>query len=161
MLKEFKSNNPNLYEFIAFNLLSNIATIVNFAVLNFCKIFLFNNLNDIGFVFGIFDYSVENGGLGSFLSFFISYALAQTVNYFIQRKFVFSSTNKKSITVIIYIITIILVYAICLYVPTIIMSPLTSMFGVFWGANLTNLVNIIIQVVINYPVMKFIVMKKY
>ncbi len=159
-IKQFKADHENLYEFIMFNILSNIATITNFLVLNLSKSFLFPSLSDRPFSFWIFDYSESNGGLGGFLAFLLSYACAQTVNFIVQRKLVFGANNKLGKSIIIYIITIFVVYLICLYVPTLVMAPLTKLVGEFWAMNLTNVLNIIIQVVINYPIMKFVIMKK-
>lgn len=159
-IRKFKADHANLYEFIMFNLLSNIATITNFVVINISSSFLFASLSNVDFKFWIFDYSVPNGGLSGFLAFLLSYACAQAVNFVVQRKLVFGANNKLDKAIVIYIITILAVYMICLYMPTLLMAPFTRYFGSFWATNLTNVVNILIQVVINYPVMKFVIMKK-
>jgi putative flippase GtrA len=143
-----------------FNILANIATITNFVVLNIGKNLLFSALGNTSFSFWLFDYSVANGGLGGFLSFLLSYACAQTVNFIVQRKLVFGSTRKLGLNVVIYVFFVVVVYLICLYAPTLVMQPLTSWVGGFWATNLANALNILIQVVIMYPVLKFIVMKK-
>ena len=159
-IKKFKDDHANLYEFIMFNLLSNIATLTNFVVLNISIIFLFSSLSNQPFKFWIFYYPVEVGGLGGFLAFLLSYACAQVVNFVVQRKLVFGANNALGKGIPIYIVTIFLVYLICLYVPTITMAPFTLWFGNVWATNLTNVVNVMIQVIINYPMMKFVIMKK-
>ena len=159
-IKRFKADHANLYEFIMFNLLSNIATITNFVVLNISVMFLFRSLTSEPFKFWIFDYPVKTGGLGGFLAFLLSYACAQAVNFVVQRKLVFGANNELGKGIPIYIATIFAVYLICLYVPTLTMAPFTTWFGSVWATNLTNVVNIMIQVVINYPMMKFVIMKK-
>lgn len=159
-IRSFREKNANIYEFIMFNLLSNIATITNFLVLNLSTNVLFRSLANRDFKLWIFDYPVRNGGLGSFLAFLLAYACAQIVNFIVQRKLVFNSNHKLRAAVPIYILTILAVYVICLYVPTLIMEPIASIVGTGWAANLTNMVNIFIQVVIIYPVLKFVVMKK-
>ncbi len=159
-IKRFKERHANAYEFIMFNLLSNIATITNFVILNLGNAVLFASLANRDFSFWIFDYSVENGGLGGFLSFLLSYACAQTVNFIVQRKLVFGANNKLGKSIPIYIVTILVVYFICLYIPTIVVAPLTNIVGNFWAVNIANIINIIVQVVINYPVMKFVIMRK-
>jgi putative flippase GtrA len=108
----------------------------------------------------VFDYSIASGGLCGFLSFLLSYACAQTVNFIVQRKLVFGSNKKLGLNVLIYIFFVIVLYLICLYVPTLVMYPLTVMVGSLWAANISNALNILIQVVVMYPVLKFIVMKK-
>lgn len=159
-IKRFKNNNSEIYEFIMFNLLSNIATITNFIVLNIGMIFLFNSLLEQPFSFWIFDYSAETGGLGGFLSFLLSFFCAQAVNFVVQRNLVFNSNNKLGAAIPIYLFTVIVVYVICLYIPTIALGPISSIVGSFWGMNITNAINIFVQVLIIYPVLKFVVMKK-
>lgn len=158
-ISDLKKRHPDIYEFIMFNLLANIATITNFAVLLIGNNLLFKTLADIEFVWGPFDYSAANGGLSSFLSFLLSYACAQTVNFIVQRKMVFNTDNRLGKAIPIYILTILIVYIICLYVPTLIVAPLTEIIGGL-AIYAANCVNIMIQVIILYPAMKFIIMKK-
>lgn len=156
----FREKHAELYEFIMFNLLSNIATITNFAVLNLGNSVLFKSLMDVPFAFWIFDYSVESGGLGGFLAFLVSFFCAQAVNFVVQRNLVFNSNNKLGSAIPIYLFTVVVVYVICLYVPTLILEDVSALVGSFWGMNITNAVNILIQVIIIYPVLKFVVMKR-
>lgn len=155
----WRERHPDLYEFIMFNLLANIATITNFVVLALGNSLLFRAFADTPFVFGPFDYSVANGGLCGFLSFLLSYGCAQTVNFIVQRKAVFHANNKLGPAIAIYIVAVLAVYFICLYVPTLIVEPLSRFVG---GAApyIANCVNILIQVIILFPTMKFLVMKK-
>lgn len=159
-MKELKEAHGNVYEFIMFNLLSNIATITNFVMLNLGSSLIFRSLADRDFKFWIFDYPVKNGGLSSFMAFLLAYACAQIVNFIVQRKLVFNSNHKLRAAIPIYILTILIVYIICLYVPTIVMGPLSGVVGNLWATNITNAINIFIQVIIIYPVLKFVVMKK-
>ncbi len=159
-LRDLKVKYANVFEFIMFNLLSNIATITNFLVLNICQSFVFNTLTSKPFSFWIFNYSAENGGLGGFLSFLISYACAQTVNFIVQRKLVFNSNNKLGKSIAFYIFTVLVIYLICLYIPTLILPILNNKIGNLWAMNLANVFNIIVQVIVIYPVMKFVIMKK-
>lgn len=160
LIKRFKQSHAELYEFIMFNILSNIATITNFIVLNIGNMILFKALAEQSFSFWIFDYSVESGGLGGFLAFLISFFCAQIVNFIVQRNLVFNSNNKLGAAIPIYLLTVVVVYIICLYIPTIVLEPISSLVGKFWGMNLTNVINIMVQVAIIYPVLKFVVMKK-
>lgn len=156
----FREKHAELYEFIMFNLLSNIATITNFAVLNLSNSVLFKSLMDVPFAFWIFDYNVESGGLGGFLAFLVSFFCAQAVNFVVQRNLVFNSNNKLGSAIPIYLFTVVVVYVICLYVPTLILEDVSALVGNFWGMNITNAINILIQVIIIYPVLKFVVMKR-
>lgn len=159
-IKKFKSKHEQLYEFIMFNLLSNIATITNFVVLNLGNSILFKALMDREFSFWIFNYTVESGGLGGFLSFLVSFFCAQAVNFVVQRNLVFNSNNKLGAAIPIYLLTVVAVYIICLYIPTVVLEPISARVGNFWGTNLTNVINIFVQVIIIYPVLKYVVMKK-
>ena len=159
-IKGFKERHSELYEFIMFNIFSNIATITNFAVLNLGNTVLFKALMDVPFAFWIFDYNVENGGLGGFLAFLVSFFCAQAVNFIVQRNLVFNSNNKLGSAIPIYLATVVIVYVICMYIPTLILNDLSALVGKFWGMNLTNAINILVQVIIIYPVLKFVVMKR-
>jgi putative flippase GtrA len=158
-VNKFKDKYPDIYQFIIFNILSNIATITNFAVLNLSNSLLFRSFTSVDFQWWIFDYSVANGGLGGFLAFFLSYACAQTVNFFVQRNMVFKSDNKLSKGILLYFGTVAVVYVICMYVPTLLMTPLMRLVGNVWATNIINVVNIMIQVIIIYPMLKFVIMK--
>lgn len=158
-IREWKRKHPGVYEFIMFNLLANIATITNFIVLFLGNHFLFRSFGEIGFSWGPFDYSVENGGLCGFLSFLLSYGCAQTVNFIVQRKAVFHANNRLGPAIAVYIAAVLVVYGICLYVPTLIVAPLSAYIGEA-ATYLANCVNILIQVIILFPTMKFLVMKK-
>jgi len=160
VLKNFKAKHYELYEFILFNLLSNIATITNFIVLNIGNSILFKSLTDTAFSFWIFNYKTESGGLGGFLAFLLSFFCAQAVNFIVQRNLVFNSNNKLGSAIPIYLLTVMIVYVICLYIPTLVLEPISAIVGSFWGMNLTNAINILVQVIIIYPVLKFVVMKK-
>jgi putative flippase GtrA len=157
--RKWRDEHRNIYEFIMFNLMGNIATITNFAVLALGTNVLFRSLASQDFIWGPFNYAVENGGLAGFISFLLSYAVAQTVNFIVQRKAVFHANNKLAWPIVVYIITLLIVYFICLYVPTIITVPLASIFGDF-AIYVSNFVNIVIQVIIVFPVMKLIIMKQ-
>lgn len=160
MLKQFKDKHHNIYEFIMFNLLSNIATVTNFIVLNVCTNLIFKSLETQEFRFLIFDYSLENGGLRGFLSFLVSFFVAQTVNFVVQRKLVFNANNELGKAIPIYLLAVIVVYIICLYIPTLLLGPISEAIGFVWASNAVNAVNILVQVILMYPVMKFVIMKK-
>ena len=113
-IRGFREKHAELYEFILFNLFSNIATITNFAVLNLGNSLLFKSLMDVPFAFWIFDYTVESGGLGGFLAFLLSFFCAQAVNFIVQRNLVFNSNNKLGSAIPIYLFTVVVVYVICL-----------------------------------------------
>ena len=152
---------PNLWEFILFNVLSNVATVVNFVVVWLCTGFVFRSFSQTPFRFLIFNYTnVEQDlGLGGFLSFLTATALAQAVNFFVQKNFVFRSNAAFSQAVPKYI---------CLAVLLVIGSAALPAYSQsFFGKlglpqavtpTLANVVNIVVQVAVSYPAMKFWIM---
>ncbi len=162
-IKRWIGHHPGLWEFILFNLLSNCATITNFVVLWLCNGFIFTPFRSQPFHFFIFSYTnVENDlGLCGFLSFLTATALAQTVNFFVQKNLVFRSDAHFCRAVPRYILL-----AAVLVVISAALPPYSQALFVAWGVpqslapTLANLVNILVQVVVSYPAMKFWIMPK-
>lgn len=159
VVKKFKNEHPDLYEFILFNIMSNVATVTNFIVLWLGTGWLFKNLANTDFQWFIFNYEKAQGGLGGFLSFLLAYVCAQIVNFIVQRKVVFSADIKIAKVLPWYILTVTVAGLISVWLPPYVISQLTPVFGGF-AVTIANVINIIIQVVINYPMMKFVIMKK-
>lgn len=160
-MKTFIKNHPDLWEFIKFNVLSNVATVSNFVTLWICTTFIFQSLAQTPFQWFVFNYPVQNGGLAGFLGFLVAYIVAQIVNYIVQRLFVFGATNEISSTLHWYILTVVVAGLLSIVLPPYTTAWFMQL-GVGLGAAqmLANVVNIILQVVINYPMLKFVVMKK-
>lgn len=158
-INHFKEKHPDIYEFLLFNVLSNIATITNFTVLWICSSLIFSKLSTIHFNWFIFNYPAGQGGLGGFLSFLIAYILAQIVNFIVQRKYVFSATNKISTVLPWYILTVAFAGIVSIWLPPYVINLLNPITGSF-SLTLANMLNIVLQVLINYPMLKFVIMKK-
>ncbi len=91
-IKKWIDEHPTLWEFILFNILSNVATVTNFVVMWVCTGFIFKSFSSQPFHFFIFDYTTpESLMLCGFLSFLVATAAAQTVNFFVQKNWVFKS----------------------------------------------------------------------
>lgn len=158
-IKRWKAAHPDLWEFILFNLLSNCATATNFVVLWITTGVLFSGLTQ-PFHFFIFDYSAQgSGGLGGFLGFLVAYICAQIVNYIVQRKLVFGATVDVSKTIGWYIFTVVVAGVISVALPGYITPVLSQYVGNF-APTVANVINILLQVAINYPMLKLVVMKK-
>ena len=158
-LGEWKENHPDLYEFILFNIMSNVATITNFLVLWLSGAFLGNIIENTPFHWFIFNYSKAEGGLNGFISFLLAYICAQIVNFFVQKKVVFGSNTKMSKSIPWYLLTVIVAGIISIWLPPHVINFIKPYVGGF-AATVANVVNIVVQVVINYPMMKFVIMKK-
>ncbi|MBD5133479.1 MAG: polysaccharide biosynthesis protein GtrA [Clostridiales bacterium] len=160
-VKRWSRAHPGLWEFILFNILSNCATIANFVVMWLCTGFVFTSFSNRPFHFAIFNYTnVESDlGLCGFLSFLAATAIAQTVNFFVQKNLVFKSNAQFSRAVPKYILL-----AVVLVIVSAALPAYSQALFVSWGIphslapTLANLLNILVQVALSYPAMKFGIM---
>ncbi|MDY5603240.1 MAG: hypothetical protein SPF31_05905 [Lactobacillus delbrueckii] len=156
-LLKFQAKNPTLYQFLVFNILSNCATVTNFVVLWLSTLLFFKHITQ-PFKWFIFDYSKPStGGLGGFYSFILAYVCAQVVNYFVQRDVVFGAEFGKA-KLFWYVVTVVFAGIVSVWMPPHIIAVLSPKIGNF-SATVANICNIIAQVVINWPMMKFVIMK--
>lgn len=162
--REWIKGHPNIWEFILFNVLSNVATVTNFVVMWVCTGFVFRTLKETSFRFLIFNYTntASDLGLCGFLSFLVATACAQTVNFFVQKNFVFKSNAAFSQAVPKYIGLAVLLVVVSAALPAYSQTLMVN-FGVPQGAapTLANVVNIMVSVMISYPAMKFWIMPKH
>lgn len=160
-IKKWIDEHPALWEFILFNILSNCATVTNFIVMWVCTGFVFRSLSGEPFQFLIFNYTnVERDlGLCGFLSFLVATAFAQTVNFFVQKNLVFKSNAAFGKAVPKYIILAVILVIISAALPAYSQAFFVNV-GIPQGIapTLANVVNILVQVVISFPSMKFWVM---
>ncbi len=161
-LKKWIGAHPNLWEFILFNLLSNCATIVNFVVMWLCTGFVFSGLQDQPFQWFLFQYTTEESlGLCGFLSFLTATVAAQTVNFFVQKEWVFKSDAQFAQAIPKYICLAVVLVIISAALPAYSQKVLAS-----WNVSrtivptLANVINILVQVILSYPAMKFWIMPK-
>lgn len=163
LIKKWISEHPNIWEFILFNILSNVATVVNFVVMWICTGFVFSGWRQTPFQFLIFNYTnVESDlGLCGFLSFLVATALAQAVNFYVQKNFVFRSNAAFAQAVPKYICLAVVLVIVSAALPAYSQTFLTSL-GIPGGITptLANIVNILVQVALSYPAMKFWIMPK-
>lgn len=159
-MKNWIREHPDLWEFILFNLLANCATVTNFVVMWLCTGFVFRGLDNRPFRFLVFDYSTKDSlMLCGFLSFLTATLAAQTVNYFVQKNLVFKSNTAFQTAVPKYIVMAAVLVVISAALPAYSQKFFAGA-GIPEGIipTLANLVNILIQVIISYPAMKFWIM---
>ncbi|MFR5601176.1 MAG: polysaccharide biosynthesis protein GtrA [Lachnospiraceae bacterium] len=160
-IREWIRRHPAIWEFILFNVLSNVATVTNFVVMWVCTGFVFASLNRIPFQFLIFNYmNVESDlGLCGFLSFLVATSCAQAINFYVQKNYVFRSNAAfsqaipKYISLAVFLVIVsaaLPAYSQTLFVRLGVPQEITP--------TLANLVNILVQVAISYPAMKFWIM---
>ncbi len=158
-IKKWKEVHPELYEFIMFNIMSNVATITNFLVLWLSTPIFLSMFGDEKFQLFIFNYGKEAKGFSGFLAFLLAYTFAQIVNFFVQRKVVFGSNSDMSKAIPWYILTVTVAGIISVWLPPYTIAIVEPYVGEF-APTIANIINIFVQVVINYPMMKFVIMKK-
>lgn len=159
IIKGFKITHPNWFEFFLFKLMGNVATVANFTVLWMSTGFVFVSLTDIEFDWWIFHYDVGRGGLCGFLSFLLAYVCSQIVNFFVQRKVVFGANIDIRKVIHWYILTITVAGLISIWFPPYVIAYTEPYVGI-WAPSVANCVNIFFQVIINYPMLKFVIMRK-
>lgn len=159
-MKKWIKEHPNLWEFILFNLLANCATVTNFVLMWIGTGFLFKNLCGIPFHFLVFDYTTEESlMLGGFLSFLLATTAAQIVNYFVQKNLVFKSNAAFSQAIPKYVLMVVIMVIISAALP-----GYTQKIFIQIGMpesivpTIANCLNILVQVCISYPSMKFWIM---
>lgn len=160
-IKKWIEKHPTIWEFVLFNVLSNVATVTNFVVMWICTGFVFAAWNRTPFKFLIFNYtSVETDlGLCGFLSFLTATAFAQTINFFVQKDFVFKSSAAFARAVPKYICLAVILVIVSAALPAYSQTLFVDL-GIPLGIapTLANLVNILVQVALSYPAMKFWIM---
>lgn len=152
--------NETLKQMIKSFFLGAIATIVDFAVFSFCYYVVFYYLSTTPFVFGPFNYSVEDGGAAYFISVAISYLLSQCVNYFVQKKFAFNAETNKISGFVLYLLSSFIAYLIILYIPGLIGGYINSLFAYPYGPLITKAISNFIGFLILFPIHKHIIFKK-
>lgn len=162
-MKDWIKRHPDLWEFIVFNVLSNCATVTSFIVMWLGTGVIFKAFKTVPFQFLIFHYTdIEKDlGLCGFLSFLLATAAAQTVNFFVQKNFVFKSNVQFQKAVPKYILLAVVLVIISASLPAYSQIVLTKT-GLPKGLipTLANMINILVQVVLSYPTMKFWIMPK-
>jgi len=159
-MQNFSKKNQTLWEFIKFTLMSIVTTIVDMGVFALLNYWLFVGYKETSFSWWLFNYRVENGGLTAFLSLLVSFTVSQTVNFILQRKVTFGATNNKLYSAIMYGIMVIAVYFLTLWLPTLFIKPLYAAIGENWGGIITKMVAMTISFIIQFPVNKWVIMKK-
>ena len=162
MLKNFTKEHPDLWQFIMFNLLSNISTITRF-VLTWVGTALFVSAMQLTspFKLAIFDYTTEGAhGLGGFLTFLVAEVMAQVVNFFVQKNWVFKSNADFGKSAPKYAVLAVLIVVVNLVLPGYVTNFCINTLGLGSGlaATIASVVNTLLAVVVSFPLLKFWIM---
>lgn len=158
-VRGWRKRHPGLWEFVAFNVLSNISTLTRF-VLSWAGVALFVSTLGLTMPFGflIFDYTGPgSGGLGAFLAFLVAEVGAQAVNYAVQRHLVFRGAAAHS--GLRYLALAVLIVGVNLVLPgkvsgaCVALGLSSEVASVVAGA-----ANTLLAVCVSYPALKYWIM---
>ena len=163
-MKKWIEAHPDLWEFILFNILSNVSTIARFIMTWIGTAVLVNSMKLVSpFRFLIFDYTSEGShGLGGFLTFLIAEILAQIVNVFVQKNFVFKSNADFSKSAPKYAVLAVVIVVVNLILPGHVTNFCINTLGMGSGlaSTIATVVNTLLAVIVSYPLLKFWIMPK-
>ena len=161
-IRQWIKDHPNIWEFILFNVLSNISTITRFVVTWIGTAIFITGLGlTQPFHFLIFNYDTKGNGLGGFLTFLLAEVLAQVVNFFVQMKWVFKSDSSFKDAAWKYVILAVIIVVVNLVLPGYV-TGLCQGRGMNAGiaGTIASVVNTLLAVIVSYPLLKFWVMPK-
>ncbi len=162
-IKKWTEEHPAIWEFIKFNVLSNISTIVRIVCSTAGAALFVNTLGlTAPFRFLIFNYTGEgSNGLGGFITFLIAEVLAQVVNYFVQMKWVFKSDQGYGESAWKYIILAEVIIVVNLMLPGHVTGFCQETLGMgpALASNVASIVNTLLAVVVSFPLLKFWIAK--
>ena len=159
-MRKWIEAHPDLWQFILFNILSNVATIVNVVFTWIGSGLLFKSFSNQPFKFLCFDYTEPSTlMLCGFLTFLLANTAAQTVNFFVQKTFVFKSNASFGSAVPKFILLAVICVLIGILLPQYSQSFFAGL-GLPTGIipTLSTVVVVITQVIISFPLMKFWIM---
>ena len=152
-----------LWQFIKFIIVSLLAMIVQFALLNLLEFILHSttDLHNQDFAWFVFDYPAKDGGFGYFLSFNIANVAAQIVAFFVNREKTFNANNNIPVTLTVYIIfTVALLCFSAWLSPTLNGWLLEKGVKTTLAANIATMACAAIQFFLYFPVDKLLMRNK-
>ena len=154
-----KASKPTLWELVVFYLMGGIVMVVDLGAFALFNYLLFTKLRGVAVQWWLFDYTVDNGGLCALLSLACSFALSQTVNFFLQRKVTFGATSNVLYSAVMYAVMVIGVYFLILWLPTFFYAPVCRLLGDGLGSFVVKLATEFISALIQFPMNKWVIMR--
>ncbi len=157
--KSWTEEHEALWQFIKFNVLSNISTITRI-VCAAAGAAVFVNMMGLTepFKFLIFNYTEPStNGLGGFLTFLVAEVLAQVVNFFVQMKWVFKSDASYKDSAWKYGVLAVIIVVVNLVLPSYVVSFCQGSFGMdaALASTIASVVNTLLAVIVSFPLLKF------
>ena len=157
--RDWTERHQALWEFIKFNVLSNVSTATRFVFTWLGTAVLIGGLGLTSpFRFLIFDYTgAGSNGVGGFATFLVAEVMAQVVNFFVQMKWVFKSDADFGKAAPKFAVLAVLIVIVNLILP----GHVTSLCQDLWGMDaslagtVASVVNTLLAVVVSFPLLKF------
>ena len=181
MWTKFKTKHPEISTFIVFFISSNAVTIIQIILqIALSAILLKTALVNVNFQYlavpgatnfvtggqyYIFDFAagVDGGGLAFFLATYITIAIAQVINFFLQRNITFKSKSNPWIAAMWYFIALVAITIISSALLGLYKKPIFELVGSYfeWLANIiVVIINCAISFWVFYPIFKVIFPKE-
>lgn len=178
---KFKTKHPEIATFLVFFISSNAVTIIQMILqIALSAILLSTALVNINFQYlavpgatnfvtggqyYIFDFAagVEGGGLAFFLATYVTIAIAQVINFFLQRNITFKSKSNPWIAAFWYLIAFVAITLISSALLGLYKKPIFDLLGSSfeWLANIiVVIINCAISFWVFYPIFKVIFPKE-
>lgn len=156
----WKEKHPTMWQFIFFNLMTMISAGVDFLTFALFNYWIFASFKSETFSWWIINYSIEDGGLCAFYAFAFSFGIAQTFNFFLQRKTTFKANNNVLFSAVTYALMVLSVCFLQVLVPSYIQAPIALLFGATLGGLTVKMINMTLSKIIQFPMNKWVIMKK-
>lgn len=150
------------WQFVKFIVVSLLACIVQFALLNILQLLPpIQELFAKDFRWWVFDYPAAANGLGYFIAFNVSNIVAQIVAFFVNRKKTFNADNNIPVTLTIYIIATVLLICFSAWLsPTINAWLIGLNVNDKLAGNISTMVCSTLQFFIYFPIDKLLMRQK-
>ena len=161
-IRRWIKNHPAIWEFILFNVLSNISTISRFVVTWIgTAIFVSAMGLTAPFHFLIFNYPESGNGLGGFLTFLFAEVIAQVVEFLRADEVGVQSDSSFKDAAWKYAILAVVIVVVNLVLPGYVTS-LCQGWGMSAGVagTVASVVNTLLAVIVSFPLLKFWIMPK-
>lgn len=150
------------WQFVKFIVVSLLACIVQFALLNILQVLPpIQELFTRDFHWWVFDYPAAANGLGYFIAFNVSNVVAQIVAFFVNREKTFNANNNIPVTLTIYIIATLLLICFSAWLSPTINAWLIGMdVNDKLAGNISTMVCSALQFFIYFPIDKLLMRQK-
>lgn len=152
-----------VWQFVKFIVVSLLACIVQFSLLNILQIIpAIDALGTRELQWFVFDYDIASGGLKFFIAFNVSNIIAQIVAFFVNREKTFNANNNVPITLTIYIAFTIALICFSAWFSPVLNGWLVGSFslGETLASNIAAAVCSAIQFFVYFPVDKLLMRQK-